>query len=44
MTTKLSDNPKVTAEALWLYDRTICPELVEALKAVIESEGSAEKG
>jgi hypothetical protein len=42
MTNKLSENPKVTAEALWLYDRTMCPELVEALKGVIESEGKAE--
>ena len=43
MTNKLSENPEVTAEALWLYDRTMCPELVEALKKVIESEGKAEK-
>ena len=43
MTNKLSQNPEVTAEALWLYDRAICPELVEALKKVIESEGKAEQ-
>ena len=43
MTTKLSDNPKVTAEALWLYDRDMCSELVDELKAVIESKGSAEE-
>lgn len=43
MTNKLSENPEVTAEALWLYDRTMCPELVEALKKRIGSEGEAEK-
>ena len=43
MTNKLSENLEVTAEALWLYDRTMCPELVEALKKRIESEGRAEE-
>jgi hypothetical protein len=43
MTNKLSENPEVTAEALWLYDRTMCTELVEALKKRIESEGKAEE-
>jgi hypothetical protein len=43
MTDKLSENPEVTAEALWLYDRTMCPELVEALKKRIGSAEEAEK-
>jgi hypothetical protein len=41
MAETLSANPNVTAEALWLYDRNICPELVEALKKLI---GSSEEG
>jgi hypothetical protein len=43
MTNTLSENPEVTAEALWLYDRTMCPELVEALKGRIRSAEEAEK-
>ncbi len=43
MTDKLSENPEVTAEALWLYDRTMCPELVEALKKRIGTAEEAEK-
>lgn len=39
----LSDNPDVTAEALWLYDRDMCPELLGALKKVIERDGKAEQ-
>jgi hypothetical protein len=39
MTTKLSDNPKVTAQALWLYDRDLCPELVEAPARAHEGRG-----
>jgi hypothetical protein len=42
MTTKLSENPEVTARALWLYDREMCPELIEALKKHVESEVQAE--
>jgi ParB/Sulfiredoxin domain len=37
MTNTLSRNPEVTAHALWLYDRDLCPELVEALKKRMES-------
>lgn len=37
MTNKLSTNPEVTARALWLYDRDLCPQLVGALQALIQS-------
>jgi hypothetical protein len=43
MTTKLSENPEVTARALWLYDREMCPELIEALKRHTEREVEAER-
>ncbi|MBR0971875.1 ParB/RepB/Spo0J family partition protein [Bradyrhizobium japonicum] len=43
MTTKLSDDPEVTARALWLYNRHLCPMLVEALQAVMRSEQEAER-
>ncbi len=33
-----SMDPEVTAEALWLFDRENCPQLVSALQAVIERE------
>ncbi|MCK1329102.1 ParB-like nuclease domain-containing protein [Bradyrhizobium sp. CW9] len=42
MTTKLSDDPEVTARALWLYDRDLCPNLVRALQEVMRSEKEAE--
>ena len=31
-------DPEVTARALWLYDRDLCPRLAEALQAQIQSE------
>jgi ParB-like chromosome segregation protein Spo0J len=37
MTNLLSNDPEVTARALWLYDRDMCPTLVEALQARIQS-------
>jgi hypothetical protein len=43
MTTKLSENPEVTARALWLYDRDLCPQLIEALQKHIGSESEAER-
>ena len=33
MTNTLSNDPEVTARALWLYDRDLCPTLVDALQA-----------
>jgi hypothetical protein len=42
MTTKLSDDPEVTARALWLYNRDLCPDLVKALQKVMKSEREAE--
>lgn len=33
-----SMEPEVTAEALWLFDRENCPQLVSALQDVIERE------
>ncbi|SFN95487.1 ParB-like nuclease domain-containing protein [Bradyrhizobium sp. Ghvi] len=42
MTTKLSEDPEVTARALWLYDRDLCPNLVKALQDVMRSEKEAE--
>lgn len=37
MTTTLSNDPEVTARALWLYDRDLCPKLMKALQAQIQS-------
>ena len=34
MTTTLSNDPGVTARALWLYDRDLCPKLAVALQAL----------
>ncbi|MFK4503544.1 glycosyltransferase A (GT-A) superfamily protein (DUF2064 family) [Bradyrhizobium japonicum] len=42
MTTKLSEDPEVTARALWLYNRDLCPDLVKALQKVMKSEREAE--
>lgn len=42
MTNKLSENPEVTARALWLYDRNMCGDLVRALETVVK-EGTAEE-
>jgi hypothetical protein len=43
MTTKLSDDPEVTARALWLYDRDLCPKLLEALQACLRTELETER-
>lgn len=47
LTTRLTDwpsrDPEVTAQALWLYDRDLCPKLVEALQARIEKETKQER-
>jgi hypothetical protein len=43
MTTKLSEDPEVTAQALWLYDRDMCPKLIEALQAHMRSEVETER-
>ncbi|MBI5322736.1 ParB/RepB/Spo0J family partition protein [Bradyrhizobium sp.] len=43
MTTKLSDDPEVTARALWLYDRDMCPKLITALEAQIRKTEQDEK-
>jgi hypothetical protein len=43
MTTKLSEDPEVTARALWLYDRDLCPRLIEALQEHMKSEMEEER-
>jgi hypothetical protein len=43
MTTKLTENPKVTARALWPYDREMYAELIEALKRHTGREVEAER-
>ncbi|UWU69141.1 hypothetical protein [Bradyrhizobium sp. NC92] len=43
MTTKLSEDPEVTARALWLYDRDLCPQLIEALQRHVRSQQEAEE-
>jgi uncharacterized protein YecA (UPF0149 family) len=43
MTTLLSENPEVTARALWLYDRDLCPKLVDALQAHMRQQDEAEQ-
>jgi hypothetical protein len=43
MTTKLSEDPEVTARALWLYDRDLCPKLIEALQAHVNAEETEER-
>jgi hypothetical protein len=43
LTDRLSNDPEVTAQALWLYDRDLCPKLVEALRARIQSEEDDER-
>jgi hypothetical protein len=34
-------NPEATARALWLFDKDLCPKLVQALQAVIAEEQEA---
>lgn len=43
MTSKLSEDPEVTARALWLYDRDLCPKLVEALQDYIREQETEER-
>jgi hypothetical protein len=43
MTTMLSENPEVTARALWLYNRELCPKLVEALQAHMKAQEEDER-
>ena len=38
MSNTLAEDPEVTARALWLYDRDMCPKLVQALQAHIRAE------
>jgi hypothetical protein len=33
MSNTLSRDPEITARALWLYDRDLCPKLVAAIQA-----------
>jgi hypothetical protein len=44
MTNKLSKDPEVTARALWLYDRDMCPKLVEVLQGCIQGNDEDEEG
>ncbi len=43
MTNRLSEDPEVTARALWLYDRDLCPKLIEALQAHVRDALEAER-
>jgi hypothetical protein len=43
MTNKLSEDPEVTARALWLYDRDLCPKLIEALQVHMRGEQETER-
>ena len=43
MTDKLSEDPEVTARALWLYDPDLCPQLVEALQVHMGKHQEAER-
>lgn len=43
MTNKLSENPEVTAQALWLYDREAYPKLVEAMQTYLRSQQETER-
>jgi hypothetical protein len=43
MTDKLSEDPEVTARALWLYDRDMCPKLIEALRERLRSDAEEER-
>ena len=45
MTNTLSNDAEVTAQALWLYDRDLCPALVDALQRCIDKgdQGRAER-
>jgi len=43
MTNKLSEDPEVTAQALWLYDREAYPRLLEAMQRHLSSQLEAER-
>lgn len=43
MTNKLSDDPEVTARALWLYDRDLCPRLIVALQEYMKESLKEER-
>lgn len=43
MTNKLSEDPEVTAQALWLYDRETYPQLLEAMQQHLRSQQEAER-
>jgi hypothetical protein len=43
MTDTLSNDPEVTAQALWLYDRDMCLALADALQRRIEKEAKGEQ-
>jgi hypothetical protein len=43
MTNKLSEDPEVTAQALWLYDREAYPKLLEAMQHHLRSQQEAER-
>jgi hypothetical protein len=47
LTTRMSDtlsrDPEVTAQALWLYDRDLCPKLVDELQKHMESEAKRKR-
>ena len=43
LTNKLSEDPEVTARALWLYDRDLCPKLIEALQHHMREQQTEER-
>ena len=43
LTNKLSEDPEVTARALWLYDRDLCPKLIAALQEYIREQETEER-
>ena len=43
LTNKLSESPEVTARALWLYDRDLCPKLIEALQDHMREQEAEER-
>jgi hypothetical protein len=43
MSNKLSEDPAVTARALWLYDRDMYPKLIEALQDHMREQEEAER-
>lgn len=43
LTNTLSEDPEVTARALWLYDRDLCPKLFEALQGYMREQEAEER-